>query len=435
VTPANALEATLTAEFLGGYPDEVAQLVESWPTSEVADVFREEPAGAAVLARVLEHLTAGTAAHVLDTLEPSSAASLLEAVDPGLAAVLLAPLDEDRRARILDRLPASIVVEIRELLSYPPDSAGSLMDVKVTTVRLDAASGQALARLRAGHTRGLDVIVVDDENHLAGTLPVDEVALARPEQAVRDLIHRAPACVQALAPREDVVEELSRSKLPSLPVVDAEGRVVGVIRHSALVRAAEEEASADMQTMVGVSASERALSPIGFAVSRRLPWLEINLVTAFLAAAVVGLFEDTIARFTALAVLLPVVAGQSGNTGAQALAVTMRGLVLREIRVRHWNRMLVKEASVAFINGVGVALTTAVAVYIWSRSAGLSAVIGISMVISMVCAGIAGAAVPMGLAAIRQDPAQSSSIILTTITDVVGFFSFLGIATLLAARL
>jgi len=109
--------------------------------------------------------------------------------------------------------------------------------------------------------------------------------------------------------------------------------------------------------------------------------------------------------------------------------------VRREIRVRHWNRMLVKEASVAFINGVGVALTTAVAVYIWSRSAGLSAVIGISMVISMVCAGIAGAAVPMGLAAIRQDPAQSSSIILTTITDVVGFFSFLGIATLLAARL
>ena len=140
-------------------------------------------------------------------------------------------------------------------------------------------------------------------------------------------------------------------------------------------------------------------------------------------------------QFTALAILLPVVAGQSGNTGAQALAVTMRGLVLREIRLRHWGQVLAKEARVAFVNGVGVAATTALAVYVWSRSIGLSAVIALSMVISMVCAALAGAAVPMGLAAARQDPAQSSSIILTTITDIVGFFSFLGIATLLAGRL
>jgi magnesium transporter len=198
---------------------------------------------------------------------------------------------------------------------------------------------------------------------------------------------------------------------------------------------AEEEASADMQTMVGASADERALSPVGFAVRKRLPWLEINLVTAFLAAAVVGLFEETIAGNTFLAVLLPVVAGQSGNTGAQALAVTMRGLALREVRLRHWARVLVKEGGVALLNGIGVAVTTSIAVYVWSDSQGLAAVIGLSMVISMVCAGLAGAAVPMGLVAVRQDPAQSSSIILTTITDVVGFFSFLGIATLLAARL
>ena len=436
MTPAtDTVEVALTAEFLRGYPDEVAQLLETWPAAELVELFRQEPQDVSALARVLEHLTVGVATHVLDGIDPATSAAMLAHMDPGRATVLLAPLGDDRREQILRRLPASVVTEIRELLSYPADTAGSLMDVDVATVRLDASAGQALARVRAGRTRGIDVIVVDADGHLMGVLPIDEVALARPEQTVRDLIRRAPTYVLALAPREDVVEELSRSRLSSLPVVDAEQRVVGVIRHSALVRAAEEEASADMQTMVGVSAAERALSPIGFAVSRRLPWLEINLVTAFLAAAVVGLFEQTIARFTALAVLLPVVAGQSGNTGAQALAVTMRGLVLREIRLRHWNRMLLKEASVAFINGLGVAATTAVAVYIWSRSAGLSAVIGLSMVISMVCAGIAGAAVPMGLAAIRQDPAQSSSIILTTVTDVVGFFSFLGIATLLAARL
>jgi len=186
---------------------------------------------------------------------------------------------------------------------------------------------------------------------------------------------------------------------------------------------------------VGASREERALSKISFAVRKRLPWLQINLVTAFLAAAVVGIFEGTIARFTALAVLLPVVAGQSGNTGAQALAVTMRGMALREIRLRHWPRVAFKEASVGVVNGVAVAMVTSIGVYVWSRSFGLSLVIGLAMVLSMAIAGIAGAAVPMVLSALGQDPAQSSSIVLTTITDITGFLSFLGLATLFADML
>ena len=145
--------------------------------------------------------------------------------------------------------------------------------------------------------------------------------------------------------------------------------------------------------------------------------------------------EGIIAKFTALAVLLPIVAGQSGNTGAQALAVTMRGLALREIRPRHWLRVTFKEVNVAFFNGIAVALTTSLGVYVWSRSIGLALVIGISMIISMVAAGLSGAVIPMILLAFGQDPAQSSSIILTTVTDVVGFFSFLGLATLLASML
>jgi magnesium transporter len=220
-----------------------------------------------------------------------------------------------------------------------------------------------------------------------------------------------------------------------LPVVDFNDRLLGVVRHAALLEAAREEVSIDIQTMVGVSRDETALSTVSFAVRKRLPWLEVNLVTAFMAASVVGLFEHTIARFTALAVLLPVVAGQSGNTGAQALAVAMRGLALREIRPRHWRRLVTKEMSVAALNGVAVALTTAVGVFFWSRSYGLALVIGVSMVISMTAAGLAGASIPVLLTALRQDPAQSSSIILTTVTDVVGFFSFLGIATMLAGML
>jgi magnesium transporter len=208
-----------------------------------------------------------------------------------------------------------------------------------------------------------------------------------------------------------------------------------VVRSASLFQAAEDQASVDIQTMVGASADERALSSPGFAVKKRLPWLHINLLTAFLAAAVVGLFESVIAQFTALAILLPVVAGQSGNAGSQALAVTMRGLALKEVSVLHWRRVLSKEFWVGLIDGVALAVTCGLGVFVWSQSAGLALVIGIAMICSMVAAGISGALVPMLLIRAGQDPATASSIILTTVTDVAGFLSFLGTASLLAFML
>ena len=193
--------------------------------------------------------------------------------------------------------------------------------------------------------------------------------------------------------------------------------------------------AASIQKMVGVGKDETALSNVGFAVRQRLPWLEINLLTAFVAASVVGVFEGTIARYSALAVLLPVVAGQSGNTGMQALAVTMRGLLLREVGLKDWPRLIAKEARLGIFNGLAVAAVTMAGVFVWSRSPGLTAVIGLAMVIAMVIAGTAGAAVPLLLKSLGHDPAQSSSIVLTTITDCVGFLAFLGLATAFATIL
>jgi magnesium transporter len=187
--------------------------------------------------------------------------------------------------------------------------------------------------------------------------------------------------------------------------------------------------------MVGASADERALSTPVFAVKRRLVWLHINLLTAFLAASVVGLFESTIAQFTALAILLPVVAGQSGNAGSQALAVTMRGLALKEISTLQWRAVLSKEVQIGIINGVALALTCGLGVWLWSQSSGLALVIAIAMLTAMVMAGISGALVPMILQRLGQDPATASSIILTTVTDVSGFLAFLGTATLLSGLL
>lgn len=421
----------LGEEFVRLYPYEVAGLLEVEPPEVTAGLLAAwDPAQATAM---LEQLTPDVAAAVLDRLADEAARPVLSALDPARVALLLARLDEGRRGERLALVAPALASEIEALLRYPADSAGRLMEATALTLRPDATAATALARLRTARGRRVhDGFVVDAEGRLQGVARVQDLATADPEARVDALAQPAAAFVLPVASREEVVDLFSERRLSSLPVLDVEGRLLGVIRHAAVVAAAEAEASADVQTMVGASAEERALSPALFSVKKRLPWLQLNLATAFLASAVVGLFEDTIARFTALAVLLPIVAGQSGNTGAQALAVTMRGLVLREIRTRHWARVTGKEARVGFVNGVAIALTTALGVWIWSRSEGLALVIAVSMVISMVAAGLAGATIPIALGALGRDPAQSSSIFLTTVTDVVGFLSFLGIATLLA---
>jgi magnesium transporter len=310
------------------------------------------------------------------------------------------------------------------------------MDPRVSSLRAGSSVAEALTRLRAIPRRGLrELIVVDDQGRLAGRVEIHDLAVADPQASLREITRGIVAAVKDLDPREEVVAALQAHPITTLPVVNHAGRFLGVIRQLELVAALEKEATLDIQTMVGASRDERALSGPAFAVRKRLPWLQINLLTAFLAAAVVGLFESTIAKFTALAVLLPVVAGQSGNAGAQALAVTMRGLALREITLRHLRRVLGKETLAGLANGVAVAATTALGVYVWSRSLGLVLVISIAMVVSMLAAGVAGAMVPVLLHRFGQDPATASSIILTTVTDVVGFLSFLGVATLFAAML
>jgi magnesium transporter len=347
----------------------------------------------------------------------------------------MAKLEPELRSQLMAGLDRVTAEDLTALMTFPLDSAGGIMDPRITTFRPHTTVKEAVKQLRRlGEKRIADVFLLDDEGTLTGSVSLQALLAAEPGDRLGDL-QRPHAGVQATAPRDAVIELFEHTRASSIPVLDFRGRVLGVIRQAELVAAVQTEASADVQTMVGASKDERALSGIPFAVRRRLPWLQINLATAFLAAAVVGLFEGTIARFTALAVLLPVVAGQSGNTGAQALAVTMRGLALREIRTRHWWRVALKEIGAGAINGVAVAVVTGVAVYIWSGSPGLAAVIVTAMVVSMTIAGLAGASVPMVLEKLGQDPAQASSIILTTVTDVMGFLSFLGLATLAAAFL
>jgi magnesium transporter len=419
----NTANAALARLALEQFPDEAAAVLEQTPVAEVVSFLEAQTAERT--AASIRRMTPDRAARVLAELGDKGTGRVLRALEPGRAAHLLARLDPEERDACLATVDPTLAEELLALAAYPRDSAGGLMDPRITTFRPDAMVSDVVRRLRTFRRRRVqDVFVVDPDDRLLGAVSLQEVVLAPPGTRL-DAIMRSPTpSVQATAPQDEVIAELERHRTASLPVVDFEGRVLGVLRQDELITAAQLSASANAVTMVGASRDERALSPPQFAVRKRLPWLLVNLLTAFLAASVVGLFEETIATFTALAVLLPVVAGQSGNTGAQALAVTMRGLALREVRVRQWLRVATKEIAAGAGNGVAVALATATAVFFWSGSSGLAFVIGISMVISMTLAGLSGALIPMILTSI-----------LTTVTDVAGFFSFLGIATALSGML
>ncbi len=429
-----ALERELAQTFAAHHPREAARVLETLPAEALVRHLEAEPIEH--VARVLEQMDPETAANSIANMGEETARQLLPAMNPMRLGSLLARLDGPRREQRLTLVDETLAEELQAIITYPPDTAGHLMDPRFLVYGPEATAGDVVSKLQAfREKRILDVLLVDQDGRLAGMLPLQSILLAEPDARLQDLVGEPPPAVHAMTPRTEVTERLTRQHLTTLPVVDLDNHVLGVIRHASLVHAVREEVSANLQTMMWVAKEERALSPPLFSVRKRLPWLNINLFTAFLAAAVVGMFEGTIARFTALAILLPVVAGQSGNTGMQALAVTMRGLSLREVRPRQWLRLLAKEAAVGAVNGVAVGLVTMVGTFVWSRSVGLCAIIGVSMVISMVIAGVAGAAIPLLLTVANQDPAQSSSIILTTVTDVMGFLSFLGLATLFSQLL
>lgn len=434
MTVAAAVEA-LNQSFLRDFPREAAREIEKLPESEAAPALTSQDG--VVLAGVWEYLLPDTATRLLRILPDEVQAELLRTLDPGHAAALLDRLTPTERDRCLDLLTEPVARELRQLLAHAPDSAGRLMDTRVMALRGEMVVGEALTHLRRTRRPGRVrfIYLIDDVGRLEGGVDLQDLALSDDDVSLRSLARPVQATVSVMDPQEEIVTRLEQFHLEELPVLDIHGRLLGVIRSEVLLQTLQDDASADLQMMVGVSRDERALSPVAFAARKRIVWMHINLVTAFVAASVVGLFEGTIAQFTALAVLMPVVAGMGGNMGAQALAVTLRGIALREITVRHWFRVLFKEARVGLLNGVIIALTTSLAVFLWSGNSGLALVIGLAMVISLNIACVAGAMVPLVLTRIGQDPAQSSSIFLTTITDITGFMSFLGIATLLSALL
>lgn len=429
---------TLLRTFVELHPEEAARAFEALGASEAQRLFKTLPARVAV--PLLERLSPHVAGPLLEQLENEQIGELLAAMSPRAGSVVAQQLDEARRDEVLSGLPADVAKPLRELNKYSAETAGGIMEPRVAVLSIDVTAQQAISTIRKTPRDVLHYLyVAERDGKLVGVLNMRDLLLAAPRESIEKLVRREVISVPDTMNREDVVKLMTERRFLAMPVVDYEGRLVGVVKHGEALHASQLQAFGDLQKIAGASADERALSPVRTVVRSRLPWLMINLVTAFMAAAVVGLFEDVIAQVAALAVLMPVVAGQGGNTGAQSLAVVIRGLALRELISGTERRVVMKELLAGIINGIAVAIVTGLAVFVWqmfleesglSKATGLAAVIFLAMIINMGAAALSGAVIPLVLRTLGRDPAQSSSIFLTTVTDIVGFASFLGFAVL-----
>jgi magnesium transporter len=412
-------------------PVAAARNLEALEEEEAADTLSSVPPSLA--AQVVLRMNDEAVARIIDKLPAEVFRAVAEKMEARQAATVVLRLPAELRPRLLDALDDKRKREIQDLLTYPEDSAGRAMSTKFLALRSDLKVKEAIQKIRHSVQKGDPasyLYVVDAENKLAGIMNMRDMIVAGPESTLQEAMRKDVFSVNAFEDREKVAHVLSDRRLFALPVVDNDRRLLGVVKADELIGDVQEEGTEDILKMFGAGGDERAFSPVSFSLRKRLSWLYVNLATAFLAAAVVSMFESIIAKITILAVYLPVVAGQGGNAGAQSLAVVMRALVMREIRPHAARRLILKETWVGIINGLVIGLVTGVVAWIWQGNQYLGVVIGLAMIANLAVAGLSGAAIPITMKAIGIDPAQSSSIILTTITDVVGFFSFLGFAVL-----
>ncbi len=428
---------SLLRVFVEQHPKDAANAFELLKPDEALRLFNGLPIN--VAASLMERLNPGTGQALVSALQPDRIRDLLATMRPRSASAVVQQLDDELREKVLSTLDEEVARSLRALAQYPPDSAGAIMHPRVASLTPSLTMQEAIRRIRKTPRDVLHYLyVADSESKLIGVVTMREMLLASPRDKIESILIRDLVTLPDTATREQTQNIFRERKFISLPVIDFEGRLLGVVKRNDVLESAEQEVFEDLQKLVGAGADERALSPVSTVVKSRLPWLYVNLLTAFMAAAVIGLFEGIIAQMAALAVLLPVVAGQGGNTGSQSLAVVMRGLSLREIMPGMKKRVIIKEAMGGLFNGIGIAVVTSLCVFAWrmiegdtlTPSTGLALVIGLAMVINMVAAAVAGAMIPLALKALGRDPAQSASIFLTTVTDIVGFAAFLGFAVL-----
>jgi magnesium transporter len=370
---------------------------------------------------------------ILEELEPERVAEGVRELESDDAVELLEGLDEEDQEEILEKLPHSERVALERRLLYPENSAGRRMQTEFIAVPPEWTVGQAIDYMRDTPDlpeRFYEIYAVDNAQHWQGAVSLDALLRARRPVPLADLIDEDRRRVSVMDDQEEVARLFGKYNLVAAPVIDTENRLVGVITIDDVVDVIEEEADEDLKALGGVTSDEELSDSVWTIAKGRFNWLLVNLATAFLASSVLGLFEGQLEKMVALAVLAPIVASQGGNAATQTMTVAVRALATRELGSNNAFRVVMREALVGLVNGLAFAIITGVAAVAWFKIPGLGVVIGLAMLCNLVAGALGGILIPMVLERVRADPAVASGTFVTTVTDVVGFFSFLGIATL-----
>ncbi|HEY8667170.1 MAG TPA: magnesium transporter, partial [Tepidisphaeraceae bacterium] len=396
-------------------------------------------------ADVAEYLDPETAGRILAQMEPSLAASVITDMEAPEASMVLSAMDPDDRVDVLEHVSGPLheqlvhemepdeAREVRRLEQYPPDTAGGIMTTQVTSLPEDLTVEQAIIELRRFSEemeQMFYVYVVDRRGHLIGVLSMRDLILARPSKTLNQIMRPNVTSVPATMDQEEVARIMRKYGYLAMPVVDNRNRLLGIITVDDMVDVISEEATEDVQRMFGAGPEERLGSPWQYSFRKRIGWLEVNLATAFLAGAVVGLFEGTITRFAILAIYMPIVAGMGGNASAQAMSVAIRGLAIGKVDRRALWQVIYRELVVGILSGLVIGLTTAAVALLWHHNGMFGVIVGLALVINHTLACFSGAGIPFVMKYFGFDPAQSATIFATTVTDVAGFFSLLGLAQL-----
>lgn len=370
---------------------------------------------------------------ILEELEPETVAEGMRELESDDAVELLETLDEKDQEEILEKLPPKERDTLERSLLYPENSAGRRMQAEFIAVPPDWTVGQAIDYMRDTPDlpdRFYEIYAVDKAQHWQGAVSLDTLLRARRPVPLADLLEEDRRRVSVLDDQEEVARMFGKYNLVAAPVVDTTNRLVGVITIDDVVDVIEEEADEDLKALGGVTSDEELSDNVWTIARGRFNWLLVNLATAFLASSVLGLFEGQLEQMVALAVLAPIVASQGGNAATQTMTVAVRALATRELGSNNAFRVVLREGLVGLVNGLAFAVITGIAAVAWFRIPGLGIVIGLAIICNLVAGALGGILIPMVLERVRADPAVASGTFVTTITDVVGFFSFLGIATL-----
>jgi magnesium transporter len=371
------------------------------------------------------------AAHLLADRPAEEVAKLIQEIASDDAAALVDYLPEELSSAVLELMRPKESGQVENLLEYPEKTAGRIMNPNVFALAEDLTVGEAITELQS--SRDVEMVfylyVVDARRHLVGVTSLRRLLLVAPETPLKRIMTPEVFSVRADTDQEEAARLVASYNLLAIPVVDEENKLVGVITVDDVIDVIKDEATEDIYRLAGVTGDERVFTPPLESLTKRLPWLAVNMVTAFVAASVVSLFEHTIDQVVALAVFMPIVAGMGGNAGTQTLTVIVRGIALGELTWSNSRQALFKEALVGLGNGLVLGTLGAIVVFLMKGNPVLGGVLGLAMVINMFIAATAGTLIPLGLRALKVDPALASSVFITTFTDVAGFASFLGLAT------